>query len=162
MTRSNSNFSDSLFYLHSATGLNVAMKMPRLDSLKRMFINAKKKPNILQAFIELPYDSSAYPVSAIKYLPFLNDATLQFKKDSAYNYYTEMFRPYNSFALDGTINTKDRTYKLNITQFVQDYVHGKTNSTDFILRQAANDNYAFCSILKKGKNIKLKIKYSKL
>jgi hypothetical protein len=77
--------------------------------------------------------------------------------------YRGRFSPYNDYYVDGTPNASTKEFLFNISQYVQDYLTYKLESTYGLVLEPFGSDYTDFSfaLLRKNAKIGLKIKYSK-
>jgi hypothetical protein len=67
----------------------------------------------------------------------------------------------DKFAPSGSYNSTTKTYTVNITRTLQNYINGNTNIKGFLITCDSRNNNCKKVVIKGGKNIKLNIKYTK-
>lgn len=145
---------DSLFYIHTMNGLNGLIDFTDLAKWRD---SSNIIINQAVLFIESAGDSLEY----LDYpLPF-GLAVLKHPDKISYDFIEDYASSQGLVAF----NTETNQYQISVTEFVQDYILGKTDLTKYRLYPADNYNTAKRIVLKGGSHSnkpKLIIKYSKI
>jgi hypothetical protein len=151
---------DSVLHLLSAGGIINKLNLVKLQELKQK----KWTINVSKAEIIIPYDSTFFIKansihSAIPFTQVLRLGVVEL--DSTIYLFSSKFLPFSDSYVDGSTYPTEKSYKINITQYIQEYLDGRTSENELVL---IPNNCAFDlngTILKRNKNIKLRITYSK-
>jgi hypothetical protein len=159
---------DSLFYLFSAGSERVILK---LNELTNMNSTNGGIYDIIKAELSVPYnklffDSMKQGNTFIPYAKSLRLGLCMYDKGkNMYNImpYSRRFRPFSDYYVDGTPYASKKEIVFNISQYVQEYLTNKLDSTYRLVLIPNGTDYTDFSFatLRKNAKISLKIKYTK-
>ncbi len=160
---------DTVLYTLGSGGIKTRLNFANLKNL----LNNNVHYAVSQALLVIPY----YPN---KYFPnkasgsYINQETalnIEFVRNDSLFSYSQLFLPYSISSEGGKLDTTTGYFTLSITQYVQDFLNNKiytiygqpvnVQDLDIVVVPSSSNSSMNGAILKRDKNIKLKIKYTK-
>lgn len=141
---------DTVLYAMNLGGAKVQLDMSGLNNFE-----SKERIAVAKAELWIPYESGAYSSN------YTNKADLKLfitYPNLADNYY-DYAAIYSKVGKISELDTVNKVYKLDVTNYVQSYLSGKTKA-DKLLVSTSHNISLYHAILSRNKKATLKIKYS--
>lgn len=126
----NDGYADTLAYVQIMNGLNTRLMIPGLSDIKNDPEMKNISVNKARLILPVHYDKKTYKPSTIPSRIFLNYFTKSGRK-----YTVPDYSPLNPGFYDGTPDTTNNVYNINISTWLQNYLNDSSDSlsTDFEL-----------------------------